>query len=138
MSDLQHLQNRHLHLVDVSLGFPSREVPIKDISHILQLETLEERRNVQDIWFLFKILNHRIGCSEQLKMINLWVPTFTELFDWAFEEPFCYISPPDKLRVDVTNEQNVASGKQTFLLNLISSPAALWILRDSFEHSILV
>jgi hypothetical protein len=67
---LNHIQSRFVRLVGVRMGFPYREVPVELLSQYLELPTLEARRNMQDVVFLFKLLNNFIDSPELLSLIN--------------------------------------------------------------------
>lgn len=81
IQDMDRIQRRFLHLVGLKLGFGYRDAPIKDIAALLGFKTLEVRRMVQDVLFLYRILNGLLDCPEILASINLRVPSSTRSQD---------------------------------------------------------
>ena len=81
--ELQKVQTKFLRMVGVRNGFNFEEVPIEELQSFLGLQSLEVRRKMQDVMFLYKILNNFINAPELLQRIFFRCPGRTrsqELF----------------------------------------------------------
>jgi hypothetical protein len=52
------------------MGFPYREVPVELLSQYFELPTLEARRNMHGVVFLFKLVNNLIDSPVLLSLIH--------------------------------------------------------------------
>jgi len=80
---LQRVQNKFLRAVGVRLGYTYREVPLSTISGILGILPLEDRRELQDMLFIHKLINAQIDCPDLLGQIDFRTTRLTrsrELF----------------------------------------------------------
>lgn len=74
---LEAIQRRFIRLVGVRLGYGFMQVPVEDLSGLLNLPPLALRRDVSDVVLLQKILNGQVQCSDLLAEINFKVPSKT-------------------------------------------------------------
>lgn len=80
---LERLQRRFVRLVGTRLGMPFFEVPVEDLMTQLNLCPLATRRDLADLFFLFKLINGMLDCPDLLSMVNFRIPRSTrstELF----------------------------------------------------------
>jgi hypothetical protein len=71
---LERVQNRFLRLIGVRMGFRYTEVPINEVSFILGLLPLSDRRSLMDSVFLFKIVNGLLDCPTLLDKLEFHIP----------------------------------------------------------------
>ncbi|XP_046687794.1 uncharacterized protein LOC124373466 [Homalodisca vitripennis] len=69
INDLERIQTKFLRYLGVRTGFLYREVPVDHLAEALCLPQLAARRKVQDLMFLYKIINSLIDCPELLERI---------------------------------------------------------------------
>ncbi|KAG8319367.1 hypothetical protein J6590_093075 [Homalodisca vitripennis] len=74
---IERVQRRFLRLAEVRLGFRYLDVPVQEISSYLNLPSLETRHSIQDVLFLYKLVNGIIDCLDLLQKINFQIPTGT-------------------------------------------------------------
>lgn len=75
--ELERIQRRFVRMVGVRNGIPYHQVPVEDLSRVLGLQPLEDRRTIADLAVLHKILNGSINCPEILRQIQLKTPSCT-------------------------------------------------------------
>ncbi|KAG8289765.1 hypothetical protein J6590_097721 [Homalodisca vitripennis] len=63
---IERVQWRFLRLAGVRLGFRYLDVPVQEISSYLNLPSLEARRSIQDVLFLYKLAIGIIDCPDLL------------------------------------------------------------------------
>jgi hypothetical protein len=68
------VQDRFVRVVGVKMGFDYQSVPLSEVEEILNLQSLESRRQLQDLIFLRRILLGDVDCPEILSLIDLRVP----------------------------------------------------------------
>ncbi|XP_046666477.1 uncharacterized protein LOC124358227 [Homalodisca vitripennis] len=74
---IEMVQMRFLRLAGVRLGFRYLDVSEQEISSYLNLPSLETRRSIHDVHFLYKLVNGIIDCPDLLQKINFQIPTGT-------------------------------------------------------------
>lgn len=67
---LEGVQTRLIRHIGVRLGYRFTDVPKEQLRLDLGLPTLEVRRNILDLMFLFKIMNAAIDCPELMALID--------------------------------------------------------------------
>ncbi|XP_046685630.1 uncharacterized protein LOC124371344 [Homalodisca vitripennis] len=70
VDDIEKIQRRFLRLVGVRLGYRYTEVPIQDIATFLNIPSLSSRRCIQDVMFLYRLINAELDCPDLLEKIN--------------------------------------------------------------------
>jgi hypothetical protein len=84
IAQIQRVQDRFARLVGVRVGTPYREVHVGEMQQLLGLYSLEDRRQIQDVLILFKLIRGYIDCPELLGRVDLRVLCGTrsvELFE---------------------------------------------------------
>ncbi|XP_054272495.1 uncharacterized protein LOC128992781 [Macrosteles quadrilineatus] len=79
--ELQTIQDRFLRLLGCRMGFAFREVPIRDLEPLFNLQSLEVRRDVSGVVFLHKLVNGFVDCPELLGQIGFLCRTGTRSTD---------------------------------------------------------
>lgn len=74
VTELERVQNRFLRLIGVRMGFRYTEVPINEVSFLLGLPSLSDRRSLMDSVFLFKIVNGLLDCPALLEKLEFHIP----------------------------------------------------------------
>lgn len=75
IQSLEGIQNRFLRFVSYKCNIPrQRHTPYKPLLDTLNMNSLEIRRNIIDLKFLYKVLNGFIYSSEILNYLNFYVP----------------------------------------------------------------
>ncbi|XP_046688383.1 uncharacterized protein LOC124374166 [Homalodisca vitripennis] len=72
---LEAVQRRFLRLIGTRLGYRYQEVPLDDVAALMKLPSLETRRIMSDILFLWRLVTADIDCPDLLQRISLRVPT---------------------------------------------------------------
>ncbi|XP_046671000.1 uncharacterized protein LOC124361006 [Homalodisca vitripennis] len=75
--NIEKIQRRFLRLVGVRLGFRYLDVPVQEVSRLLNLPSMESRRVSQDLLFLYKLVRGELDCPDLLERINFRVPSGT-------------------------------------------------------------
>ncbi|XP_046662736.1 uncharacterized protein LOC124355618 [Homalodisca vitripennis] len=68
--DLQRVQRKFIRIVGFRMGFNYDEVPVSDLERALNVNSLEERRDVQDAMFLFKLVTSAIDSPFLLERVS--------------------------------------------------------------------
>lgn len=71
---LEKIQKRFLRIINYKLKIPIDQLDYKQLSLLLNLDSLECRRFLFDVNVLYKILNNNIDCPSVLERIHLRVP----------------------------------------------------------------
>lgn len=72
----QKVQNRFLQLVGFRVGYRYLEVSLGVVADRLTLPSLQTRREVQDVVFLYMIINGLVDCRDLLDTTLFHVPLF--------------------------------------------------------------
>ncbi|XP_046662821.1 uncharacterized protein LOC124355706 [Homalodisca vitripennis] len=81
INDLERIQTKFLRYLGVRTGFLYREVHVDRPDEALCLPPLAARRKVQDLMFLYKVINGLIDCPELLERVFFRLPSHArELF----------------------------------------------------------
>ena len=74
VSAIERVQHKFLRIINHKLGMNISDLDYNAIMSLLNLQSLEARRNFFDITFLSKLVNSKIDCAVLLGMINLRLP----------------------------------------------------------------
>ena len=88
ISAIERVQHKFLRIINHKLGIGISDLDYDAIMSLLNLQSLEDRRNFFDIAFLSKLVNGKIDCPVLLGMINFRLPTHRTRSNNLFEIPF--------------------------------------------------
>lgn len=71
---IENIQVRFLRSIGLKMGFEYLTAPVNDIASMLQLDSLEKRRKMADLTFLYKIINGMVDSPDLVGLIDLHVP----------------------------------------------------------------
>lgn len=84
IKNIERVQHKFLRFINFKLGIPVEHINYTSLNIFLNIQTLENRRKLNDLLFIFKILNSMFDCSQLLDLICIRVPIrctrFKELF----------------------------------------------------------
>ena len=73
-NDIEKVKKKIVRFCAFKLNVNIDQVSYSDLRIILNVQTLNCRRKVFDLLFLFKIINFYINCPELLSLLNIHVP----------------------------------------------------------------
>ncbi|XP_054267140.1 uncharacterized protein LOC128989286 [Macrosteles quadrilineatus] len=82
---LQSVQRRFIRFLGCRAGLDFRDVRVDELSNIYDIPSLENRRRVADVTFLYKLINNQVNCPFLLERINFHVPSRITRHQRVFE-----------------------------------------------------
>lgn len=105
---LERVQNRFLKRIGFKLGIPYENINCEEIRKLLNLSSLESRRNFFDVCLLYKILNNIMDTPELLADIGLHISPInsrnSELFYINFHRTNYGLNSPISRLCKLTND----------------------------------
>lgn len=72
---IERIQHKFIRIINFKLGIPADNIDYNSLLQTLRLLSLKDRRIINDLIFLFKIINNRFDSPELVSLINYHVPS---------------------------------------------------------------
>lgn len=72
--NIERVQHKFLRFINFKLHIPIQHINYTSLLNTLKLHSLENRRKIIDLTFLFKIIHSKLDCCELLHLIDFKVP----------------------------------------------------------------